>query len=72
VNVEKALQTVNQAKELFVRFTNRNASKAYLTEQAKITAEIADEIVQAEITSQEKNHTAFKEKSLRLKLKQNC
>jgi len=67
-DVEKALQTVNQAKEIIRSLSQTGeASKAYLTEQAKITAEIADKIVQAEITAQEQNIASIKDKITEIK-----
>lgn len=67
-DIEKALQTVNQAKEIIRSLSQtEGASKAYLTEQAKATAEIADQVVQAEIQAQEKNIVSIKDKITEIK-----
>ncbi len=67
-DIEKALQTVNQAKEIIRSLSQTGvASKAYLSDQARATAEIADKIVQAEIQAQEKNIVSIKDKITEIK-----
>lgn len=67
-DLDRAYKAINDAKGIIQTLSKSgNATRAYLTEQAKATAEIADNIVQAEIQAQEQNVAVIREKITQIK-----